>query len=144
MPFISCRCRLTKVLAGAASGRKGNKGGGGWVRLSSFDTRRLSGLKYKLICLSNWWRTWVGWHPVVCEWHRQTSIPGKGADGIGCGWVQVDHSSRPCKWTGVHLHVSRAPDLFLQCEMHYISYIEVRWYMTMLDIFQCNHWWNSE
>ena len=41
--FISCRSRLTKVLAGAA-GR-----GGGRVRLSNVDTRRVLGLKYKLI-----------------------------------------------------------------------------------------------
>jgi hypothetical protein len=48
--FNSCRCRLTEVLAGAARGKKGNKGRGGRVRLSDVDTRRLSGLKYKLIC----------------------------------------------------------------------------------------------
>jgi hypothetical protein len=35
----------------------------------------------------------------------------------------VGQSSRLCKWTGVHLHVSRASNLFLQCQMHYISYI---------------------
>ena len=46
--FISCR--LTKVLAGAARGKKGSKGGGGRVRLLDVDIRRLSGLKYKLIC----------------------------------------------------------------------------------------------
>ena len=49
--FISCRRRLKKVLAGAARGEKGNKGGsgGGQVMLLDVDTGRLSGLKYKLI-----------------------------------------------------------------------------------------------
>ena len=47
MTFISCRRRLTKVLAGATRGE--SKSEGGWVRLSNVDTRRLSGLKYKLI-----------------------------------------------------------------------------------------------
>ena len=37
----------------------------------------------------------------------------------------VGQSSRPCKWTGAHLYVSRASDLFVQCKMHYISYIGV-------------------
>ena len=44
--FISCRGRLTKVLAGAVRGEKGNKSGGGQVRLSNVDTGRLTGLKY--------------------------------------------------------------------------------------------------
>ena len=48
--FISCRNKLTKVLAGATKGENGSKGGGGQVRLSDFDTGRLLGLKYKLIC----------------------------------------------------------------------------------------------
>ena len=48
MAFISCRCRLTKVLAGAARGKKGTKGGGDRVRLSHVDTGRL--LEYRLIC----------------------------------------------------------------------------------------------
>ena len=38
------------MLAGAARGRTGSKGGGGPVRSSDVDTGRLSGLKYKLIC----------------------------------------------------------------------------------------------
>ena len=53
-----------------------------------------------------------GCHPGVCEWHWSTSIPGKGADGIGFGWVLVGQNSRTCKWTGVHLHISRASDPF--------------------------------
>ena len=48
--FISCRRRLTKVLAGAAKREKGSKGGGDCVRLLDVDTGRLSGLKCKLIC----------------------------------------------------------------------------------------------
>ena len=51
--------------------------------------------------------------------------PGKGADEIGCGWVPVGQNSRPCKWTGAHLHISRASDRFLRCKLHYISYTEV-------------------
>ena len=45
--FISSRHRLTKVLAGAARGEKGSKGGGGHQMLIP---GRLSRLKYKLIC----------------------------------------------------------------------------------------------
>ena len=41
-------------------------------------------------------------------------IPGKGAIGIGPGWVPVGQSSQLCKWTGAHLHILRASDLFLQ------------------------------
>ena len=55
----------------------------------------------------------VGGLQGVCEWHGWTSIPGKGSDGIMCGWVPVDQSSRLCKWTVAHLHIS---DLFLQCK----------------------------
>ena len=47
--YIGCRCRLTKMLIGAARGGKGSKGRGGEVRLRNVDTRRLMGLKYKLI-----------------------------------------------------------------------------------------------
>ena len=50
MAFISCRSRLTKLLAGAARGGKGTKGGGGRVRLLDVDTGRPSGLNYRLIC----------------------------------------------------------------------------------------------
>ena len=39
------------MLAGVARREKGSKGGGGRVRLLDVDTRRLWGLKYKLICL---------------------------------------------------------------------------------------------
>ena len=38
------------MLAGAARDGKGSKGAGGQVRLSNVDTRRLTGLKYNLIC----------------------------------------------------------------------------------------------
>jgi hypothetical protein len=48
--FVSGRSRLTKVLTGAASREKGNKGGRGQVRLLDVDTGRLLGLKNTLIC----------------------------------------------------------------------------------------------
>ena len=48
--FISCRGRLTKVLAGAARRGTGSKGGGGRVRISYVDTRELAGFQNKLIC----------------------------------------------------------------------------------------------
>ena len=48
--FISCRSRLYKVSAGSARGQTGSKVGGGQMRLLDVDTRRLSGLKYKLTC----------------------------------------------------------------------------------------------
>ena len=48
--FISCRSRLVKVLAGAAREEKGSMGQECQVKLLDVDTRRLSGLKYKLIC----------------------------------------------------------------------------------------------
>ena len=53
-------------------------------------------------------------------WEFGNDMDRKGADGIGCGWVPAGQSSRPCKWTGAHLHVLRASDPFLQCKMHYI------------------------
>ena len=46
------------MLAGCTRGQNGSKGGGGRVRLSNVDARRLTGLK--LICVSNWRRTWSG------------------------------------------------------------------------------------
>ena len=45
MAFISCRGRLTSVLAGAARGGMGSKGGGGPVRLSDVDTQELAGFQ---------------------------------------------------------------------------------------------------
>ena len=41
--FISCRGRLTTVLAGATRGEMGSKSGGGRVRLSDVDTWELAG-----------------------------------------------------------------------------------------------------
>ena len=38
------------MLADAARGKNGSKGGGGQVRLLNVDTGRLAGFKYKLIC----------------------------------------------------------------------------------------------
>ena len=49
MAFISCTSRLTKVLVGAARGKKVSKVGGGQVTLPDVDTGRMLGLKYKLI-----------------------------------------------------------------------------------------------
>jgi hypothetical protein len=48
--FISCRSRLTKVLANTARGQMGRKGGGCRVRLSNVDTGELVGFKDELIC----------------------------------------------------------------------------------------------
>ena len=42
--FISCRGRLTEVLASAARGEMGSKGGGVRVRLSYVDTREFAGI----------------------------------------------------------------------------------------------------
>jgi hypothetical protein len=50
MTFISCRGRLTKVLAGTARGKTGSKGGGGRVRLLDADTKELAGFQNELIC----------------------------------------------------------------------------------------------
>ena len=41
--FISWSGRLTEVLAGAARGETGSKGGGGQLRLSNVDTWELAG-----------------------------------------------------------------------------------------------------
>ena len=41
---------MTKVLAGAARGEKGSKGGGGQVRLLDVDTGELTGFQNELIC----------------------------------------------------------------------------------------------
>ena len=50
MGFISCRSRLTKVLAGAARGGKGSKSGGGRVRLSNVHTGELAEFNDELMC----------------------------------------------------------------------------------------------
>jgi hypothetical protein len=82
-------------------------GGRGRVRAQDVDTRKLSGLKYKLVCCFKLVADMIGGG--IREFvNGQTSIPGKGADGIGCGWVPVGESSRPCKWTGAHLNIPRA------------------------------------
>ena len=51
------------------------------MRLSNVDTRRLSGLKYKLMCHFKLAADMV--REFVNDTDR--SFPGKGADGIGCG-----------------------------------------------------------
>ena len=38
------------MLAGAARGEMGSKGGGGRVRLSNDDTRKLAGFQNELVC----------------------------------------------------------------------------------------------
>ena len=55
-------------------------------------------------------------------YRQRTSIPGKGADGIGCGWAPVGQRSCVFKWNGVQLHVLRTSDLFIQCKIYYISH----------------------
>ena len=50
LAFISCRSRLTVMLACTARGMKGCGGEGCPVRLLDVDTGRLLGLKYKLVC----------------------------------------------------------------------------------------------
>ena len=50
MALISCRGRLTKVLAGTTRGERGSKGGGGRVRLLDVDTRELTGFQKELVC----------------------------------------------------------------------------------------------
>ena len=85
MAFISYRCRLTKVLAGATRGEKGSKGRGDQLRLSNVNTGKLAGFKDKLICCFILAADMVrggSWEFVN---DRRISIPGKGADGIGCG-----------------------------------------------------------
>ena len=51
----------------------------------------------------------------LCYWyqHPVISIPGKGDDGIGWGWIAVGQSSQSFKWTGAHIQVLRACGLFL-------------------------------
>ena len=55
--FISYRDRLTKVLAGAARGKTGSKGGGGRVGLSDVDTWELAGVGTQgwMICSRQGW-----------------------------------------------------------------------------------------
>ena len=72
------------------------------MRLSDVDTWELAGFQNQLICHFMLSATWLGWYPGICEYCGQTSIPGKGAGGIGCGWVPICQSSRPCKWNGAH------------------------------------------
>ena len=47
--FVSCRGRLIKVLAGAARGEMGSKGGRSRVRLSDVDTWKLVGFSLLLV-----------------------------------------------------------------------------------------------
>ena len=61
------------------------------MRLPDIDTRRLLGLKYKLICHFKLVTDMVG--DGIREFVNAASIPGKGADGIGCGWIPVGQSS---------------------------------------------------
>ena len=53
------------MLAGAARGDTGSKGGEGQVRLPDVDTRRLLRLKYKLICHFKLETDMVGWLAVA-------------------------------------------------------------------------------
>ena len=76
-------------------------------------------MKYKMICSFKLVADMFGG---VCERHELTSIPGKGADGIGCGWEPIGQSLQPCLWTGAHLHVLKTSDPFLQCTIKYIFF----------------------
>ena len=51
MAFIICRGRLTSVLAGAARGGMGSKGGGGRMKLSDVDIQELAGFQNELFIL---------------------------------------------------------------------------------------------
>jgi hypothetical protein len=60
------------------------------VRLSDVDTRELAGFQNELICHFMLAADVVGggiWE--FYEYRGRTSIPGKGAGGIMCGWVPV-------------------------------------------------------
>ena len=65
--------------------------GGGQVRLLDFNTRRRSQLQQKLVCCFKLAVDMV--REFVYDTDRPTSIPGKGADGIWCGWVQVGETA---------------------------------------------------
>ena len=93
--FVSYRRRLTRVLAGAARAEKGSKCWGGQVKLLNVYTRRLTGFKYKLICRFKLAADMV--RGGIREFVNDTDGPAFGSDGIGCGWVPVGQSSRPCK-----------------------------------------------
>ena len=94
--FISCRCRLNIMLAGASRGKRREVG----MEEVKWDYRMFilgdcQDWRTSWYAILNWRWTWLGWHQGVCEWHRQTSIIGKGADRICCGWVPVGQSSQP-------------------------------------------------
>ena len=87
MAFISCRGRLTKVLAGAAREQTGSKGGGGRVRLSDVDTRKLAGFQNELICNFILAVDMVEWHLGVFlkdtdgTSYLERELVGLGVDG---------------------------------------------------------------
>ena len=81
---ISCRCMLTKELAGREGKRVGSR-----VRLIPGDCLDLS---TSWDDISIWWQTWLGVESGICEWYRETDIPEKGAAGIWCGWVPLSQS----------------------------------------------------
>ena len=60
----------------------------------------------------------LGWSLVVCVWYWQTSILGKGSDGIECGQQLVGLSSIPWQWTGVQSYGWKGSNGFLQCNGH--------------------------
>ena len=66
----------------------GSKGGGGLVRLWDVDTWELAGFQNKLI------RRFMLVADVVggSIWEFMNNADGKGAGGIGCGWVPVGQS----------------------------------------------------
>ena len=59
------------------------------MTLSDVDTWELVGFLQVDMLFHVGGRHGRGWYPGVCELHGWTSIPGKEACGIGCGWVPV-------------------------------------------------------
>jgi hypothetical protein len=74
---------------------------------------RLSGLKYKLVCHFKLAVDTGGGGIREFVNDKDESAFLETADGIGCGCVPVGQSSQLCKWTGAHLYISRASNLFL-------------------------------
>ena len=64
------------------------------MRLSNVNTRRLLELKYELVCSFELVTHMVGGGTWEFVNDARTSIPGKGADGIWCGWVPVGQNLR--------------------------------------------------
>ena len=88
----------------------------------------------------------LGWSLVVCVWHWQTSILGKGSGGIVCGWQLVDLGSILWCWTSVHSYNLKGSNGFYQlqcteCNAFYIGetrrslsdHINGHWFTTTVS-----------